>query len=169
MNQPAEPYGDEEEVDYTVEKKPDEPDFAADPIPMKERISLYFTSQATDEYTILHLVWLKTCRAYGVENGVAECDHNEQDTIADKAAQLFHQGSNFEGQRIPWTKDAYGMGQYVASGILHQDEFDLCFYINDNEAEDILVGNQVSVGSYCTCTGPPCTNSREGFPQDAFI
>lgn len=153
MNQPAGPYGNEE-VDYSVERGQHEPFFSADPIPLKNRVSLYFTSIGADEYTIQHLVYLKTLReSHGLQI-TKDCDHNEQKRIAGEVAQLFEHGSSYGNQRIPWRNDKYGQGQYAASGILHQEDFDLSFCITDEEANEIEHGDRFEVGSKCTCAGP---------------
>lgn len=146
-----------ETEDDMVELRP--PDFSIHLLPLIERVSFYFREIGADTWSIQHLVYLKTLRESNGLQSTADCDYAKQMDIKDELTQRFLLGTRSVDTWKPWKSDAFAKGQYVASGMLRQRDFDLSFGITDEEAEAIERGNVELVGCNCTCAGRARANN----------
>lgn len=126
------------------------PPIIPDPIPLKERVTLYFRTLKVDSPVVQDLVFLKTARERAPQGMVAvgydSCDETEQVALSAAAK------AKTNNQDHPWDWDAANIGRYIASGLTQREDLELAIVLTQEEIKGINSCDGLKVGFYHPCT-----------------
>ena len=145
MSQQAGPHGEQPTIDYRIPARSWEPEMNFYPIPLKNRVTLYFHHLQTDSAQIQELVYLKTLREDGGMAGYAECDVNEQQRMIAEAERVS------ENDHHPWKWTHANIGRYIASGLTQPNDLELAIGLSAEEIKKVV--NDEKVEFNLTCAG----------------
>ena len=146
MSRPRGHQGEPSTVDYRPSARPREPQIVDKPIPLKDRITLYYGTLRTDSAPVQKLILLKTRRVRlesGLMGGLTSCGYQEQQRIT------FAAEKNSQNEDHPWDWTASNIGRYIASGLTQPKDLELVLGLTEEEIEEIPNGEIVGFNLPC--------------------
>ena len=135
-----------------------QPPFVAEPIPLKDQVTLYFRVFKADVAQVQQLVYLKTKRANSGYGGYENCGFDEQKQIVEAAIE------HSKDVNHPWRWNPENIGRYIASGLTQPSDLELATGLWEEDIQQMIGGREV--GFNITCAGSAGTNLQERrFPR----